>query len=216
MEQVLQNQLLSAAVQLERQLDAEIDRMDNLGLDDLDKIRENRLKEMKKLAQQKQEWRNIGHGEYTELADEKEFFEVSKKSKNIVCHFYRDVTERCKIVDMHMKILAPKHLEARFCKVNAEKCPFLTQRLRIKVIPSIALIKDSKTKDYIVGFTDLGNCDDFSTEMLEWRIAQSGAIEYSGDLLTPPDEKRTKKPTQKGKTIKGGYDSDDSDIDFDD
>ena len=95
------------------------------------------------------------------------------------CFFYRDSTPRCRIVDMHLKVLATKHLEARFCKVNAERCPFLTERLRIKVIPSIALIKDSKTKDYIVGFTDLGNCDDFSTEMLEWRIAQSGAIEYS-------------------------------------
>lgn len=104
-----------------------------------------------------------GHGDYSELVDEKEFFEVSKKSTNIVCHFYRDGAERCKIVDKHLKILAAKHLEAKFCKVNAEKCPFLTQRLRIKVIPSIALIKDSKTRDYIVGFTDLGNCDDFST-----------------------------------------------------
>ena len=119
---------------------------------------------------------------------------------------------------MHLKILAQKHIEARFCKVNAEKCPFLTQRLRIKVIPSIALVKDSKTKDYIVGFTDLGNCDDFSTEMLEWRIAQSGAIEYQGDLLTPPDQAKKKKPSAyKNKTIRGGLDdSDDSDIDFDD
>lgn len=69
-------------------------------------------------------------------------------------------------------------MEAKFCKVNAEKSPFLTQRLRIKVIPTIALVKDSKTKDFIVGFSDLGNCDDFSTEMMEWRIAQSGAIDY--------------------------------------
>lgn len=134
------------------------------------------------------------------MVDEKEFFDVSKKSSNIVCHFYRESAERCKIVDKHLKILAAKHIgkkfysncnkniflqfnfiyiETRFCKVNAEKCPFLTQRLRIKVIPSIALVKDSKTKDYIVGFTDLGNCDDFSTELLEWRIAQSGAIDYN-------------------------------------
>ena len=34
------------------------------------------------------------------------------------------------------------------------------------------MIKESKTSGYIVGFTDLGNTDDFSTEMLEWRIAQ--------------------------------------------
>lgn len=157
-----------------------------------------------------------GHGTYTELADEKEFFEVSKKSPNIVCHFYRDSTERCRIVDMHLKILAGKHIEAKFCKVNAEKSPFLTQRLRIKVIPTIALIKDSKTKDFIVGFSDLGNCDDFSTDMLEWRIAQSGAIDYKGDLMTPPDVKKKSYINRPRKTIRGGYDSDDSDIDFSD
>lgn len=62
-----------------------------------------------------------------------------------------------------MKILAAKHIETKFCKVNAEKCPFLTQRLKIRVLPTLILVKDQKTKDYIVGFTDLGNCDDFST-----------------------------------------------------
>lgn len=67
---------------------------------------------------------------------------------------------------------------------------FIIERLKIRVIPTIALIKDSNAKDYIIGFTDLGNCDDFSTEMLEWRIAQSGAIEYDGDLLHPPDNKK--------------------------
>lgn len=211
----LQSTLLAS---VEKQLDNQLDRLDNLDTDDLRKIREQRLKEMQDLSKKRQEWLANGHGIYEELADEKEFFEVSKKSPNIVCHFYKDSTERCKIVDKHLKILATKHVEARFCKVNAEKSPFLTQRLRIKIIPTIALVKDSKTKDYIVGFTDLGNCDDFSTEMMEWRIAQSGAIDYNGDLMTPPDQtKKTKTYINRPKkTIRGGYDSDDSDFDLDD
>ncbi|XP_061387486.1 thioredoxin domain-containing protein 9 [Musca vetustissima] len=216
MANVLENQLAAVASVIEKQLDDQLDRLENLDTDDLKAIREQRIKEMRELNQKKQEWLKNGHGVYTELADEKEFFEVSKKSPNIVCHFYRDSTERCRIVDMHLKILAGKHVEAKFCKVNAEKSPFLTQRLRIKVIPTIALIKDSKTKDFIVGFTDLGNCDDFSTDMLEWRIAQSGAIDYKGDLMTPPDVKKKSYINRPKKTIRGGYDSDDSDIDFDD
>jgi hypothetical protein len=49
--------------------------------------------------------------------------------------------------------------------------------------------------------------------MLEWRIAQSGAIDYNGDLLSPPDSKKKKTVEQKNKTIRSGnfYDSDDSD-----
>jgi len=219
MEQILHQTLVSAASQLEQQLDSQINQLDNLDSDDLQALRNQRLNELKELNKKKQDWLNCGHGQYSELSDEKEFFEVSKKSPNIVVHFYRDSTERCKIVDKHLQILSKKHIEAKFCKVNAEKSPFLTQRLRIKVIPTIALIKDNKTKDYIVGFDDLGGKDDFSTEMMEWRIAQSGAIEYNGDLLTPPDQAKKQKNLlqQPKKTIRGrDNDSDDSDIDFDD
>lgn len=179
MDQMLHQTLVSAASQLEKQLDSQINQLDNLDTDDLQALRNRRLAELKDLNKKKQEWLNSGHGQYAELKDEKEFFEVSKKSPNIVVHFYRECTERCKIVDMHLKLLAPKHIETRFCKVNAEQSPFLTQRLKIVVIPTIALIKDGKTKDFVVGFDDLGGRDDFSTEMLEWRIAQSGAIEYN-------------------------------------
>lgn len=85
---------------------------------------------------------------------------------------------RCKILDKHLSVMAKKHLETKFIKLNVEKAPFLTERLRIKVIPTLALVKDGKTKDYIVGFTDLGNTDDFSTEMLEWRLGCSDIINY--------------------------------------
>lgn len=179
MNQVLQQTLVSAASQLEQQLDQQINQLDNLDVDDLQVLRNKRLAELKERNKQKQDWLSSGHGQYAELKDEKEFFENSKKSPNIVVHFYRNATERCKIVDMHLKLLAPKHIETRFCKVDAERSPFLTQRLKIVVIPTIALIKDGKTKDFIVGFDDLGGRDDFSTEMLEWRIAQSGAIDYN-------------------------------------
>lgn len=85
---------------------------------------------------------------------------------------------RCKIVDKHLSVLAKKHLETKFITLNVEKAPFLTERLRIKVIPTLALVKDGKTKDYVVGFTDLGNTDEFTTEMLEWRLGCSDIINY--------------------------------------
>ncbi|XP_015111153.1 thioredoxin domain-containing protein 9 isoform X1 [Diachasma alloeum] len=214
MEGVIQQKVLEVAKQVESQLDAEIEALENLDIDDIEKLREKRLQEMKKVHQQKQAWLAAGHGEYTEIPDEKGFFDVSKKSKNIVCLFYKDGSPRCKIADKHLQILAKKHVEARFCKLNVERCPFLTERLRIKVIPTIALISDSKTKDYIVGFTDLGNCDDFSTEMMEWRIAQSGAISYTGDLLNPPEKGKKSSNllvgNKKSKTIRGRTNSDDS------
>lgn len=85
---------------------------------------------------------------------------------------------RCKILDKHLAILAKKHVETKFLKLNVEKAPFLSERLRIKVIPTLALLINGKTKDYVVGFTDLGNTDEFSTEMLEWRLGCGGVISY--------------------------------------
>lgn len=77
-----------------------------------------------------------------------------------------------------------------------DKAPFLTDRLRIKVIPTLALVKDGKTKDYIVGFTDLGNTDEFPTEVLEWRLGCSDIINYRYTdrtdflkIITPLDRK---------------------------
>ncbi|XP_065350195.1 thioredoxin domain-containing protein 9 [Cloeon dipterum] len=212
MDQIVQSQVKEVLQRVEQHVDSEIEKLEKLDIDDFEKLRERRLANMKKEAKLKQEYLAKGHGEYNEVADEKEFFELTKKSKNIVCHFYKDDTPRCKIVDHHLKALAPKHLETLFCKLNVEKCPFLTGRLRIKIIPTISLVVDQKTKDFIVGFTDLGNRDDFTTEVLEWRIAQAGTINYSGDLSTPPDQAERKTRSLLGQT-KSIRDKDDDESD---
>nr|XP_002734792.1 PREDICTED: thioredoxin domain-containing protein 9-like [Saccoglossus kowalevskii] len=201
-QQMVEQQLLKATEMIESQVDAEIGRLDTIDDDELEILRKRRMEAMKKAHDQKQEWLQIGHGQYSELQGEKEFFAECKKSKHVVCHFYRDSTFRCKIIDKHMGILAPKHVETRFLKINAEKCPFLAERLRIKVIPTLALIKDAKTTDYIVGFDDLGATDDFPTEMLEWRLGCASVINYSGNLMDPPLSDSQSKPFMKNKPKK--------------
>lgn len=85
--------------------------------------------------------------------------------------------------------------------------------MRIRIIPTIALIVNGKTKDYIVGFTELGNCDDFSTGTLQHRLAQSGVINYDDDVETSETGKKSFIfGASKSKTIKG-RNSDDSDDD---
>lgn len=213
---VMEQQLLHAAKAVEAQVDSELHRLENLDEDDLESLRRKRLESMKKLNEQKKEWLSLGHGKYEELKEEKEFFDCCKQSNKVVCHFYRDSTFRCKIVDKHLALLAPKHIETRFVKLNAEKCPFLTQRLKIRVIPTLCLARDSKTVDFIIGFDDLGGTDEFSTEMLEWRIAQAEVINYSGDLLNPPGTSSEKKINFLAKKEKAIRNDDDSSDDNDD
>lgn len=49
--------LVSAAKQLEQQLDSELNRLDNLGTDDLEAIREKRIKEMKQRQEKIVQWK---------------------------------------------------------------------------------------------------------------------------------------------------------------
>nr|ACO11666.1 Thioredoxin domain-containing protein 9 [Caligus rogercresseyi] len=214
---ILSERLMAAAQVVEEQLDAELNKMEKLDEDDLEAIRRQRLANLEKAQVQKREWLKQGHGEYSEIPEEKEFFNVTKNSENVVCQFYRSETFRCKIFDKHLNILAKKHVETKFVKINAEKCPFLVERLRVKVIPTLLLVQGAKTKDYIVGFTDLGNTDEFSTAMLEWRLACSEIIKYSGDLMTPPDQGGKGKTSfikkQQTKKIRGSNQDDSSDED---
>ncbi|CAL8266530.1 unnamed protein product [Lota lota] len=209
---ILAKVLEQSAKLMEEKVDEQLNKLDRMDDDEMDKLKERRLEALKKAQKQKQEWLSKGHGEYREIPSEKDFFGEVKESKNVVCHFYRDSTFRCKIVDKHLAILAKKHVETKFLKLNVEKAPFLSERLHIKVIPTLALLIDGITKDYVVGFSDLGNTDDFPTEMLEWRLGCTDVINYSGNPMEPPS--LTKRPGTKftkveKKTIRGrGYDSD--------
>ncbi|VDK68213.1 unnamed protein product [Onchocerca ochengi] len=129
---------------------------------------------------EEEEWLQNGHGVYEEIPDERSFFDATKKSAKVVCHFYLPTTERCKIVDKHLRKIAQKYMEIRFIYANAEKFPFLTTRLKIRVIPTIVVIINAKTVDYIRGFDDLGGIDDFRTETLEWRLSWTKVLEYDG------------------------------------
>lgn len=206
-------QALEAA---EEKLDEKIEKMDRLEEDDsecgvksrgrsrrgsatptttttpppVERLRRERVEQLKRSQKQRQQWVAQGHGDYMEIADEKQFFAELKKEARAVVHFYRAATRRCEIVDAHLSTLARKHVETRFIKVsegcaapcacgstpkdaarpmqvNAEKSPFICERLKIMVLPTITLIKEGRTDHSIIGFDELGGHDSFSTEDLE-------------------------------------------------
>lgn len=62
-------------------------------------------------------------------------------------HVFRD---HLQVMDKHLSILAKQHIETRFVKIHAEKSPFLAEKLKIIVLPTLALIKNAKVDDYVV------------------------------------------------------------------
>uniref|UniRef100_A0A1B0FKK1 Thioredoxin domain-containing protein n=1 Tax=Glossina morsitans morsitans TaxID=37546 RepID=A0A1B0FKK1_GLOMM len=157
-----------------KSIDEELYHLDNLRADNRVVMRKRGIEYMRELNKKKQKWLKNGHGTYSQLADEKEFFEISEKGPDIACHFYRDGTERCRVVDNHLNVLAGKHIKAKF------------------FIPTIVVIRKGKTKDFIVGFADLG------------------------DLMTPPAIKRKFLDNRAQKNMRGGYEPGDSGTESDD
>jgi len=215
MADALSQRLLEAAKVVEEQVDKQMEELDRLDDDDLEAIRQKRIDQMKKMAAKRDEWQMAGHGKYEEIADEKAFFDAGKKSKRLIAHFYRDSTFRCKIVDKHFGMLAPKHMETRFVKLNVDKAPFLCKRLNINTLPTILFVKDEKTLGRMVGFGELGDTDEFTTEMLEWRLGVRDMITYTGDLAVPPGgaKDKTKFNVLPKKTIRSSNYDNDSDED---
>lgn len=180
LQDIIEKQVLTVAKAVEDKIDEEISALDRLDLDDIEVLRERRLQQMKKMAEKRSRWISLGHGEYTEIPSEKDFFSVVKASDRVVCHFYRD-NWPCKVMDKHMSILAKQHIETRFVKIHAEKSPFLAEKLKIVVLPTLALIKNTKVDDYVVGFDELGGTDEFNTEDLEERLAKAQVIFFEGE-----------------------------------
>ena len=59
MDQAIQQQLVQATGIIESQVDAEIQRLDNLDADELDILRQRRLAAIKKQREKEEEWRRV-------------------------------------------------------------------------------------------------------------------------------------------------------------
>lgn len=115
------------------------------------------------------------YGQYSEII-ETEFLDTMIKNKQVVCHFYHSEFERCKIMDKHLKTVAEQHPETLFVRIDAEKTPFFTSKLSIKILPTVVLFNDGKAYDRIIGFEDLGIDDNFPTINLTRRLVKAKII----------------------------------------
>ncbi|KAL7167931.1 hypothetical protein ACSBR2_038378 [Camellia fascicularis] len=206
-QEIIEKQVLMVAKAVEDKIDDEIHALDRLDLDDIDVLRERRLQQMKNMAEKRSRWIALGHGEYSEIPIEKDFFSVVKASDRVVCHFYRE-NWPCKVMDKHLSILAKQHIETRFVKIHAEKSPFLVEKLKIVVLPTLALIKSAKVDDYVVGFNELGGTDEFTTEELEERLAKAQVVFFEGESSLNPS-----KSSAKSRSVRQSSNSHSSDSD---
>ena len=164
MSEAVEAQLLQIAEAMERAVDDELERVDNLDDDDLQHIRTKRVQQMKEMAKRRELWTQKGHGVYHPITDPQHFYECVKSSERVIVHFKRSATHRCAIVDGHLAKIAREHFETRLCSVDVEKLPSLATQFNVLMLPTLMLVEGGNTFHSIIGFDDFGNHDDFSTD----------------------------------------------------
>ena len=105
-------------------------------------------------------------------------------------HFFHSEFERCKVMDHHLKIIAPLHISCKFLRIDAEKAPFFITKLKVQTLPTLIVLKDGKVVDRLTGFEGLAldpaEPDKWHTGRLRQWIATTGAIKY----IVPTEEVR--------------------------
>ncbi|KAI5739979.1 hypothetical protein M8J77_025849 [Diaphorina citri] len=182
LEKEILEEVLKATQEVEKRVDEEIDSLENI-----EQVRERRLAQLKQQAEKRKEYLALGHGDYREI-EERDIFRVLQRSPNVLLHFFTHESEHSKVLDSHLTLLAQKHLECRFVKIDAEKSPYFCGRCHVKVIPTCLIVSNGVLIDRLVGFTELNNTHQFSTELLEAKLIEK-------NLLTPvePNENQAKK-----------------------
>ncbi|KAK8447986.1 hypothetical protein SEVIR_8G192400v4 [Setaria viridis] len=99
----------------------EVDLDELLDDPELEKLHAERIAALKKEAEKREVLKRQGHGEYREIT-EGDFLGEVTGSEKVICHFYHREFYRCKIMDKHLKALAPVYVGTKFVKLDAEVC----------------------------------------------------------------------------------------------
>merc|ERR1711998_673699 len=164
------------ASQKQAKIEDDNDEFDDLLNDkEIDDLQAKRLADLQKKYALEKQFHAQGHGEYREI-EEEDFLKEVCGSQWVVVHFYHPEFFRCKIIDKHLRIIAPKHLSCKFLTLNAEKAPFFVTKLAIQMLPTVIVFKDGVVADQLAGFDDLGGKDEFRTEVLEHWFSKAGCV----------------------------------------
>lgn len=169
-ERVLEAAVVGAAKGVEKQLDNEIERLNNLQDDDYESIRKRRLAQMRKDAEDRAIWKRNGHGSLMHIT-EKDFFVRAKATQRMVVIFFRPGTSRyASDLNEHVAKVAESHLETLFTTIDAEKAPFLCTKLKIRMLPSLVLLKDGEIEKVLAGLDQINPTGKFTTVGIEKRL----------------------------------------------
>ncbi|KAI5191080.1 hypothetical protein NEMIN01_1349 [Nematocida minor] len=98
------------------------------------------------------------------------------KTDTLIVHFYDKSFKRCKEMNAVLEEIAPKYPAIQFLCAEAEKFPFLTERLEIEQLPYLATFSEGYFMGGIIGFQDIGE-ENLDKSLLEQYIKQSSLLD---------------------------------------
>ncbi|GET89874.1 hypothetical protein, conserved [Leishmania tarentolae] len=149
--------------------------------DELMELRRMRLQRMRANQEKQAEWRSKQHGEYREISQD-DFFNIVVREKGgserVCVHFYHNDFETCKVMDRRLSELSRTLLAVKFVKIDAERSPFLVQRLHVTTLPHCLLFLNDVCIDRIVGFEGCATDDStLDVNLLRERIVHALKLE---------------------------------------
>lgn len=111
--------------------------------EDLNKLRQQRLQELKKEATLSTET----YGQLTPVSREQELVHMLTNTGRLVIHFSMPTFRRCNIMSEHLQKLAVAYPKTRFVEVRADEMHFLVEKFKIQVLPCLAIVIFSQLAD---------------------------------------------------------------------
>jgi hypothetical protein len=86
-------------------------------------------------------------------------------------------------MDRNLELLASQHYpEARFARIDVRDCPFVVEKLKVRVLPCVIGFVDGVVVERVLGFEGLGlggqkdATNEFRAEELEKRLLRKGIL----------------------------------------
>ncbi|KAL1886378.1 hypothetical protein Plec18167_000308 [Paecilomyces lecythidis] len=118
---------------------------------------------------------------YPTLPNDQVLLDFTTQNQRCVVHFAHPDFAKCGVMDEHLRLLASRHYEVRFARVDVRDCPFVVEKLNVRVLPCVIGFVDGVGAERVLGFEGLGagsrdGVKGFKTVELEKRLVTKGVL----------------------------------------
>lgn len=118
---------------------------------------------------------------YPTISNDQALLDFTTQNERCIVHFAHPDFAKCGVMDEHLRALAARHYEVRFARVDVRDCPFIVEKLNVRVLPCVIGFVDGVGVERVLGFEGLGSgnrdgVNGFRTAELEKRLVSKGVL----------------------------------------